>query len=177
MPAVLRAGVLVAALLVPAACSAPDEGGSTPATEPGTAGEVPAAASGVDADPVGSLVSFAAELPADGSMTPDMLGEGLRRLAGAAGAAGVVPLDVTVDLRIGAEQVLLNPESPEVVMSVRETLGNVTDALAEEMPDAEAARLKAATNAIDANEPLTGQAAALREYLQLAAAALEASRP
>lgn len=164
-----RIGALALCLLLTLApaCSAPDT-----ADEPAT-GSAPAESAD---DPVDALATFADGIPEAGAVDAAVLAEGLRRLAGAASGQGVISQDVAVDLRATAEHVQLNPESIDVANTVRQTLDEVTDALDDRLADAEARRLREATEAIGAGEPLTGQAAALREYFRLTAAALAAAR-
>lgn len=178
-PRVRCAGRLVLTVMLmlsSSACSAPDDSDDQAVT----ASSAPAAAApdeaAADADAVASFVAFAARMPAEGAIDADVLAEALRRLAGVASAEGAVPLDLAVDLRVSAEHVQLNPESPDVAKTVRQTLGDVTAALAGRLAGADVARLEAATEAIDAGAPLTGQAAALREYFRLTAAAFSGAR-
>jgi hypothetical protein len=156
--------------LATAGCNRDSPGTQEVETSP--AAEAPGAAPIVE--PVQDLATFAGSMPAEGPIEPEVIAGALRRLAGAAGSASAVPLALTVDLRVYAEHVLLDPESIEVTAAVRETLIRVADTVAETTPGPDAAALQAAATSISARQPLTTQAADLRRYFQAAAAALVA---
>lgn len=156
----LAAAGLVAGL----ACgrSAPDETASDAADTAGAA-----------ASPVADYVAFARAVGQDAGAgsAEQSIAEGLRRLAGALGALGLVSSDVAIDLRISAEHVVLNPSSTDNVETIRAALIAAADAIAER--EGTAASLRAIAETISTSEPLATQQDTLIEYFQTSANALE----
>ena len=149
------------------------EGADAPGTPAGQA----ASGSAENADPVRDFTDWAATTrsgAADAPLEPDTIAEGLRRLAGALGARGTDRPELLVDLRVAAEHVVLNPTSPDVAATVRETL----IAAAAAIPAASAPSgptPQAAAEDITPDMPLTTQPAAIRMFFQAAADALAAA--
>jgi hypothetical protein len=98
--------------------------------------------------------------------------EGLRRLAGALGVLGLGSPNLPVDLRVMAEHILLNPESPATAEAVRAVLIETAAAVGAERRAA-AASLQQSAGAVNPNQPLTGQAATLHQFFRRTAEALE----
>ena len=128
-------------------------------------------------DPVQDYVAFAATLanipPAEAA---ESVAEGLRKLAGALGTLDVVDADVPIDLRIVAEHMFLNPDSPGTTEAVRHNLLSVAEGLARR--DGDASELRKVAEAIDARVPLSRQQDRVVEFLVRAADAIQrVSRP
>ena len=160
-----RRGLALAAagLVVALACgrSAPDETADTPDT------------AGAAAAPVADYVEFARTVGEDAGAgsAEQSIAEGLRRLAGALGALGLVSSDVAIDLRISAEHVVLNPSSTDNVETIRAALIAAADAIAER--EGTAANLRSIAEKISTSEPLAMQQNTLTEYFQASATAVE----
>lgn len=163
------AGIIVAVVVAGSAGCGGSGGGETE-DETAATGTAPAATP----DPVQTFDRFAAGLPASDTLDAATIAEGMRALAGAVGTLGVAPPELLVDLRVVPEHVLLNPASPEVAATVRQTLVSVGGALAM-APGADGAAVQQAAEKIQGDMPLTGQGAALRTFFQEAAKAIGAA--
>ena len=144
------------------------------ADAPGTPASQAAEGSGDTAEPVRDFTEWAAttrSAAADAPLEPDAIAEGLRRLAGALGARGTDRPELLVDLRVAAEHVVLNPTSPDVAATVRDTLIAAAAAIPAP-PAASGPTPQAAAEGIKPDAPLTTQPAAIRTFFQAAADAL-----
>lgn len=102
---------------------------------------------------------------------PDVVVEGLRRLAAALDALDVGGAELPVDLRVAAEHVVLNPDAPATTKLVRDRMvaaATALDRLREGDND-----LRPAAEAIDPAIPLEQQIDRVTRFLVQAAASLE----
>lgn len=119
-------------------------------------------------DPVGEYLAFADGLTTSAPRGNEVLVEGLRKLAGALGTLDGVEPDVPIDLRIVAEHILLNPESPETTAVVRSSLVTAAESLDRDRGGA--AKLRPTVDAIDAQLPLSRQGERMIQIFKGAAA-------
>jgi hypothetical protein len=98
------------------------------------------------------------------------LAEGLRKLAGALAAVNVGGSELLIDLRVDAEQVLLNPASADLTAIVRDDL--IAAAAAVELATEADAGLRGAAESIEPDRPLIEQQGAVLQFLRQAADAL-----
>ena len=146
---------------------------SAPAADPGQATDSGGSSTGESSatDAVAAFATFAAGIQDDGAMSAEDIAEGLRLLAGAGGTLGAIPPELGVDLRVGAEHVLLNPKAADVSATIRTALIGVAESI-DAAPGGPA--IEASAQSIQADRPLTEQGAALRPYFQQVAKALQA---
>ena len=90
--------------------------------------------------------------------------DALRKLAAALGTLQLADLDVQVSLRVAAEHVLSNPQSPDTTVAVRNTLVSAADAMEAGQPAATGLRKAAESPRRD--RPLSDQLAAIREFIR-----------
>lgn len=98
------------------------------------------------------------------------LAEGLRKLAGALAALNVGGPELRIDLRVGAEHVLLNPASTEVTAVIRDDL--IAAAQAVELATETEALLREAAESIKRDRPLIEQQGTVLQFFRQAADAL-----
>jgi hypothetical protein len=133
---------------------------------------------GAAADPVRDYLQFTAAL--EESQAPTSTGdlsfvvEGLRRLAGALGTLSLGSPTLQVDLRVAAEHLVLNPESPATSAAVRDGFLRAADAV--ESGDAGRMALHDVGGSIDPRRPLLEQQATVRTFFREVAIAIRARR-
>jgi hypothetical protein len=123
-------------------------------------------------EPITAYLQFAAEerpLP-DDAAAAQYLAEGLRRLAGVLGMRGIGELELQVNLRVAATHVVLDPASTANAAIVREQLVAVAAA-----PGATRPALRQLAGAVAADQPLTQQVPAIRQFFRAFADALRAN--
>jgi hypothetical protein len=98
------------------------------------------------------------------------LAEGLRKLAGALAVLNVGGPELPIDLRVGAEHVLLNPASTETTATIRDDLIAVADAV--ERATETGAALRGAAESIKTDRPLIEQQGTVLQFFRQAADAL-----
>ena len=159
--------LIVVAVLWSAACvndgerqptvAAADDNGSPPTALP---------------SPIKGYIEFAATAgdPQSG-LSDDQMADGLRKLAGALGMLNAGGPDLLIDLRIGAEQILLNPASTETAVIIREALVAAADAIERgSEPDP---ALREAAESVRPDRPPIEQRVALLHFFRRAAAAIQ----
>jgi hypothetical protein len=99
------------------------------------------------------------------------LAEGLRKLAGALAALNVGGPDLPIDLRVGAEHILLNPASTAITATVRDDLNAAAHAL--ELATETSTALRGAAESIKPDRPLIEQQSAMLQFFRQAADALQ----
>ena len=83
--------------------------------------------------PVEEYIQFVATAGDSRSgLSDDQMAEGLRKLAGALGTLNAGGPDLLIDLRVGAEHVLLNPAATETAAIIREAMVTAADAIERE---------------------------------------------
>ena len=98
----------------------------------------------------------------------EFMAEGLRKLAGALGALNIGGLDLTVDLRVAAEHVLLDPASTENIEVVRNGLVSAANAL-EAGRQRDAAALRQLAQSIRSDTRLLDQLATIHMFFRVSA--------
>jgi hypothetical protein len=98
------------------------------------------------------------------------LAEGLRKLAAALAALNVGGPDLPIDLRVGAEHVLLNPASTEITAMIRDDL--IAAAQAVERATETDTALRGAAESIETDRPLIEQQGTVLQFFRQAADAL-----
>lgn len=98
------------------------------------------------------------------------LAEGLRKLAAALAALNVGGPDLPIDLRVGAEHVLLNPASTEITAIIRDDL--IAAAQAVELATETDTALRGAAESIETDRPLIEQQGTVLQFFRQAADAL-----
>jgi hypothetical protein len=133
---------------------------------------------GAAADPVQDYLQFTAALEESQAtataVEPSFVVEGLRRLAGALGTLTLGSPTLQVDLRVAAEHLLLNPDSPATRAAVRDGLLRVADAV--ESGDDRQVALHEVADSIDPRRPLLEQQATVRTFFREVAIAIRARR-
>lgn len=162
--------VIVAAVLWPVGCRNDREEESTEAA--GDNNESPLEAP----PPVEAYVEFAAKTGNPSARLSDaQMAEGLRKLAGALGSLNMGGPDLVIDLRVGAEQVLLNPASAETAAIIREAMVAAADSIERRTgPDP---ALRGAVESVRPDRPLIEQRAAVLYFFQQAADAIHRRTP
>ena len=142
----------------------------------------PTAGAGIDGgspstaplSPVEEYLEFAATAgDPQSSLRGDQMAEGLRKLAGALATLNVVGPDLLIDLRIGAEHILLNPASAGTAAVIRDGLVAAADSM--ERGTGTDVALRAAAESIRPDRPLIEQQAAVLHFFQRAADAVQTS--
>jgi hypothetical protein len=122
--------------------------------------------------PVEAYIEFAATVgdpPA--RLSDDQMAEGLRKLAGALGTLNAGGPDLLIDLRAGAEHVLLNPASTETAAIIREAMVAAADAIERGRgPDP---TLREAARSVRPDRPLIEQQVAVLHFFRQAADAIQ----
>jgi hypothetical protein len=90
--------------------------------------------------------------------------DALRKLAAALGTLKLADLDVQVSLRVAAEHVLSNPESPDTTVAVRNSLVSAAGAIEAGQPAA--TDLRKAGESLRPDRPLSEQFAAFRDFIR-----------
>ena len=159
--------VIVAALFGSVACMRDREREPTAAagTDDGSPSTAPPS-------PVEGYLEFAATAgdPQPG-LSSDQMAEGLRKLAGALATLNVGGPDLLIDLRIGAEHILLNPASAETAAVIRDGLVAAADAM-ERGTETDVA-LREAAESISPDRPLIEQQVAVLHFFRQAADAIQ----
>jgi hypothetical protein len=136
----------------------------------GTTSDGASAAAGVPS-PVGEFAQFAATADeAPSGADAEQLAEGLRKLAGALAALNVGGPELPIDLRVGAEHLLLNPASTEMTVIIRDDLIAAAQAVA--LATETDAALRGAAESITPDRPLIEQQGAVLQFFRQAADAL-----
>ena len=146
--------------------------GGDPAPAASDAGTASATAI-AEEEPITAYLRFATEertLP-DDAAAAQYLAEGLRRLAGVLGIRGIGELELQVNLRVAATHVVLDPASTANAAIVREQLVAVAAAA----PGATRPALRQLAGAVAADQPLTQQVPAIRQFFRAFADALRAN--
>ena len=158
--------LIVAAVCYSGACA--NGGEQQPAAAAGTDSASPA-----DARPaVDSFVQFAAAAgDSQPRLSDEQMADGLRKLAGALAAVNAGTPDLLIDLRIGAEQVMLNPASSETAAIIRDALTAGADAIERRAGPAPA--VKEAAQSLRPDQPLIEQQAAVAHFFRRAAEAVQ----
>jgi hypothetical protein len=102
---------------------------------------------------------------------PQYVADGLRKLAGAVGTLNVGDVDLQVDLRVAAEQVLLNPDSAATTKVTRDRLIAAAEAIATRGP-AQDDHLRQLAASLRPDRALVEQASIIRQFFQQSANAL-----
>jgi hypothetical protein len=154
--------VIVAAMFSSTACTNDRERGPT--------------AAAADASPVEGYVEFAATAgnPQSG-VSDDQMAEGLRKLAGALGTLNVGGPDLLIDLRVGAEHILLHPASTQTAAIIREALVAAADAI--ERGGEPDPALRGAAESVRPDQPLIEQRVAVMDFFGRAADAIRRRSP
>jgi len=122
--------------------------------------------------PVEGYVQFAAiARDSQSGLSDDQMAEGLRKLAGALGSLNVASSDLLIDLRIGAEHIVLNPASTETAAMIRDALVAAADSM-ERGTETDLA-LRGAAESIRPDRPLIEQPVAVLHFFRLAADAIQ----
>ena len=131
------------------------------------------ATAGRDQAPVQDYLLFASSVRDRNVQGTDaeFVAEGLRKLAGALGALNLGSLDLTVDLRVAAEHVLLNSASTSNTEVVRKSLVSAADAL-EAGRQKDNAALRQLAQSIRSDVPLLEQLATVHEFFRASAGAM-----
>ena len=104
-------------------------------------------------------------------LSDDQIAEGLRKLAGALGTLNAGAPDLLIDLRVGAEQVLLNPAATETTVIIREAMVTAADTIERRSgPDP---ALREAAQSVRSDRPLVEQRVAVLQFLRQAAHAIQ----
>jgi hypothetical protein len=146
--------------------------------------EEPTTAAGSDAgsppaarpSPVEAYIQFVASARDSRSgVSDDQLAEGLRKLAGALGTLNAGGPDLLIDLRVGAEHVLLNPAAAETAAIIREAMVTAAEAIERESgPDP---ALREAAQSVRLDRPLVEQRVTVLHFFQQAADAIQRQTP
>lgn len=124
--------------------------------------------------PVEEYLQFLAAVPdSQSGLSDERMVEGLRKLAGALGTLNMGNPDLLVDLRVGAEHILLNPASAETAATIRAALVATAETLERE-PETNGA-LGGAAQSIRADQPLTEQRMAVLHFFRQAGDAIQRS--
>ena len=122
--------------------------------------------------PVEGYVQFAATArDSQSDLSDDQMVEGLRKLAGALGTLSLGGPELLVDLRVGAEHILLNPASTETTSMIRDALIAAADAM-ERGIEADVV-LREAAESIRPDRPLIEQQVAVLHFFRQAADAFQ----
>jgi hypothetical protein len=133
--------------------------------QPAAVGRSTAPQDAAAGDPAADYRAYVSRL--DGhSMSIELLVEGLRKLAGALGIVERNGPSVAVDLRVAAEHVLLNPDSPATTEAVRQSLLAAAGALDRGLAGSP---LRPLAETIDGAAPLAQQGDALVRFFVRAA--------
>jgi hypothetical protein len=103
------------------------------------------------------------------------LAEGLRKLAGVLAALNIGGPDLPINLRVGAEHILLNPASSEVTVLIRDDLIAAASAL--EVGTATDGSLRGSAESIRTDRPLIEQRETVLQFFGQAAAAIQGLTP
>jgi hypothetical protein len=127
---------------------------------------------GGPASSVQPFIEFASTAgdPQSGS-SGEQMADGLRKLAGALASLNAGSPDLWIDLRIGAEQVLLNPGSTETTAIIRESLIAAADAL--ERGRGPEPALRETARSVRPDRPLMEQSVVVLDFFQQAADAVQ----
>jgi hypothetical protein len=117
--------------------------------------------------PLDEYLTFADGLGATGVSVDDLVVDGMRKLAGALGTAGIGGALIPVDLRVAAEHVVIGPDAADTTASVRASL--VAAAVALDAEVSKTPSLRGAAEAIDVRQPIAQQREALVTFFMLAA--------
>ena len=104
------------------------------------------------------------------SLSDDQMAEGLRKLAGALGTLNAATPDLLIDLRVGAEHIVLNPASTETTAVIRDALVAAAGSMERTETDGP---LRRAAESITTDRPLIEQHGTVFQFFQRAADALE----
>jgi hypothetical protein len=128
------------------------------------------------ASPVQSFIEFAATVgdPQSG-LSGEQMADGLRKLAGALASLNAGSPDLWIDLRIGAEQVLLNPASTDTTAIIREAMVAAADAI--ERGRGPELALRETARSVRPDRPLMEQPVVVRDFFQQAAGAIQRAGP
>lgn len=146
--------------------------------------EEPTAAAASDAgspsaarpSPVEEYIQFVATAGDSRSgLSDDQMAEGLRKLAGALGAVNAGGPDLLIDLRAGAEHVLLNPAATETAAIIREAMATAADAI--ERGSGPDPALREAAQSVRPDRPLVEQPVAVLHFFRQAADAIQRQTP
>jgi hypothetical protein len=99
------------------------------------------------------------------------LAQGLRKLAGALATLNVGGPELAIDLRVNAEHILLNPESVETTVMIRDDLVTAADAL--ELDTKSGRSLRRDAESIRADRSLIEQHETVLEFFRRAADVLQ----
>ena len=144
----------------------------------------PTAAAASDADsppnalpsPVEEYIRFVATTGDPQSLRgDDQMADGLRKLAGALGTLNAGGPDLMVDLRVGAEQVLLSPASTETAAIIREAIVAAADAI--EHKNGPDPLLREAARSVRPDRPLIEQRVAVLHFFREAAGGIQHEAP
>jgi hypothetical protein len=126
--------------------------------------------------PVEAFIEFAATAGDPQSrLSDDQVADGLRKLAGALGTLNAGGPDLLIDLRVGAEQVLLNPASTETAAIIREAMVAAADAI--ERGSGPDLALRETARSVRPDLPLIEQRAAVLHFFRQAADAIQRQAP
>ena len=135
-----------------------------------------AVAADTTAVPIHEYLRFAATIVDRQSAQPDMIGQylayGLRKLAGAMGALKVGRPELSVDLRIAAEHILLNPESTANTNTTRSLLIEASAAIAQSAATSHS-QLRQSAEAIKVDTPLPSQRPVVDHFFRESADAID----
>jgi hypothetical protein len=126
--------------------------------------------------PVEAYIEFVATVgdpPA--RLSDDQMAEGLRKLAGALGTLNAGGPDLLIDLRAGAEHVLLNPASTETAAIIREAMVAAADAI--ERGSGPDLALRETARSVRPDLPVIEQRAAVLHFFRQAADAIQRQAP
>ena len=101
----------------------------------------------------------------------ELIGEGLRKLAGAVGHLNLGTLDLQVSLRVAAEHVALNPAAASTSEAVRNSLVAAAEAI--DMEHDGAGGLRKLAISLQPDRSLAPQHATLLEFFRMAAVAIK----
>jgi hypothetical protein len=122
--------------------------------------------------PVEDYLRFVAAVPdSQSGLSDDRMAEGLRKLAGALGTLNIGSPDLLIDLRVGAEHILLNPASAETTATIRAALVATADTLDRGTETGRA--LQGAAESIRSDQPLAEQRMAVLHFFRQAADAIQ----